>query len=144
MNSKLEPGRLQQDLVPADSGSTGMKENVEKEALVPAEVAALEAELERANQCEAAAAIYDDDTDLAYWRQHKAVLRRRIEWERGKAATGGNVRMSDAPQKPSDSPSACEAHSTPCAGSGNPGITAARESQNKPGGERAEFPKPTN
>ncbi len=39
-----------------------------------------------------------------------------------KAATSPSVRMSDAPPKPSDSPSACEARSTPCAGSGNPDL----------------------
>ncbi len=55
-----------------------------------------------------------------------------------------NARMSDAPLQPSDSPSALQAHSSPSAGSGNPGITAARETQKEPGGERAEFPKPTN
>lgn len=55
-------------------------------------------------------------------------------WKCGeeRPSRAANVRMSDAPPEPSDLPSACKARSTPCAGSGNPEITAARETQKAP------------
>lgn len=56
----------------------------------------------------------------------------------GRACPVHNVRMSDAPPQPSDSPSACKARSTPSAGSETPLKSHPSADGRTPGGGERE------